>query len=74
MSVQILFRRGTAADWTTANPILGSGEPGFETDTGRLKIGDGINDWDTLSYVSGSSEISILEDLNNVSYACYGIR
>jgi hypothetical protein len=67
MSVQILFRRGTAADWTTANPILGSGEPGFETDTGLLKIGDGSSDWNSLSYVSGSSSVSILEDLTNVS-------
>ena len=54
MSVQILFRRGTAANWTTANPILGNGEPGFETDTGRLKIGDGSSSWNSLSYVEGT--------------------
>lgn len=54
MSVQFLFRRGTAAQWTSSNPVLGSGEPGFETDTGKMKIGNGSDDWGTLSYVQGS--------------------
>lgn len=45
MASRIQLRRGTAAQWTTANPILASGEPGRETDTGRLKIGDGVTAW-----------------------------
>ena len=50
MAVQIQFRRGTAAAWTTANPILAEGEMGIETDTDLFKIGDGITVWTQLSY------------------------
>lgn len=53
MVVQIQLRRGTAAEWTTADPILSSGELGVETDTGKFKVGDGINNWSGLSYSSG---------------------
>ena len=49
----IEFREGTAADWTAANPVLNSGEPGFESDTKKLKIGDGATAWNSLSYVTG---------------------
>jgi hypothetical protein len=47
-------RRGTAAQWTTANPLLRSGEPGFETDTGKIKFGDGVKFWNALGYLAGS--------------------
>lgn len=49
------FRRDTAANWTSANPTLDAGEPGFETDTGKLKIGDGSTAWGSLAYVSGGA-------------------
>lgn len=55
MAVQIQLRRGTAAQWTSANPTLAAGEAGFETDTGRLKIGDGVTAWSSLAYLSGGS-------------------
>lgn len=51
----IRLKRGTAAEWTSAKPVLKAGEPGFETDTGKLKIGNGINNWLTLPYVSSDS-------------------
>jgi hypothetical protein len=47
---QVQFRRGTASTWTSVNPTLGSGEPGYETDTGKLKIGDGVTLWNSLPY------------------------
>ena len=47
------LRGGTAADWTAANPVLASREPGAETDTGKLKIGDGSTAWSSLPYVGG---------------------
>lgn len=50
MAVRIQFRRGTAAEWTAANPILSSGEFGFETDTRQFKIGDGATVWSSLPY------------------------
>jgi hypothetical protein len=46
----IQFRRGTAAQWTAANPVLSAGELGYETDTGEFKIGDGTTAWITRPY------------------------
>ena len=45
------FKRGTAAKWVELNLILAAGEPGFEIDTGRLKIGDGKRAWLDLPYL-----------------------
>ena len=41
MSTKILFRRDTAANWATVNPVLLAGEIGIETDTYKFKIGNG---------------------------------
>jgi len=49
----IKFRRGIASDWTEKNEVLKLGEPGFEIDTYKLKIGDGELAWNDLPYVSG---------------------
>jgi hypothetical protein len=49
----IKLRRGIAAHWAVTNPILKSGEPGVETDTGKLKVGNGITPWLALGYISG---------------------
>jgi hypothetical protein len=46
----IEFRKGTIADWLAVDPILYESEPGYETNTGRMKIGDGINHWSVLPY------------------------
>jgi len=50
--VTLELKRGTAAEWISRNPILAQGELGFESDTGKLKIGDGITAWISLAYVS----------------------
>jgi hypothetical protein len=52
MAQQIQVRRGTAAEWTAANPTLATGEIGFETDTGRFKIGNGATAWTSRAYAS----------------------
>ena len=52
MSVTIKLKRGNASDWTSQNIVLASGEPGYELDTGQLKIGDGSTAWNSLSYAS----------------------
>lgn len=49
----IRLRRGTDAQWTAANPILSSGEPGYVTDLNQYKIGDGVTDWANLPYTTG---------------------
>jgi hypothetical protein len=46
----IKLRRDTASNWTTADSVLGSGEPGLETDTGKIKFGDGSTAWTSLAY------------------------
>jgi hypothetical protein len=51
----IKLRRGTAAEWTTANPVLAAGEMGIETDTARSKFGDGSTAWTSLNYTVGDS-------------------
>ncbi len=50
MAQQIQLRRGTAAQWTSADPILAEGELAVETDTDKFKIGDGVTAWSGLSY------------------------
>lgn len=55
MAVQVIkttfqLKRGTAARWKELNPVLRQGEPGFEYDTGKLKIGDGLTAYNDLKY------------------------
>jgi hypothetical protein len=49
-------RRGTAAQWISTNggagPVLNAGEMGWESDTNKFKIGDGVNNWTSLDYFS----------------------
>ncbi len=56
---QIQIRRGTASQWTSTNPTLASGEQGFETDTGKMKIGDGSTAWTSLSYFGGTGDVTL---------------
>jgi hypothetical protein len=56
---QFQFRRGTAAQWTSTNPTLGAGEPGYETDTGKFKIGNGSTAWNSLAYTGAGTVTSI---------------
>ena len=50
MAERIRFRRDLAATWQLVNPVLGNAEPGYETDTGKLKVGDGQTNWNDLDY------------------------
>lgn len=64
---RIQVRRGTAAEFSSANPVLGAGEPAFETDTNVLKVGDGSTAYNSLSAISGggggSGINNIIEDI-----------
>jgi hypothetical protein len=55
MAVQLQLRRGSAAQWTAANTLLAQGELGLETDTGKLKIGDGSTAWTSLAYYTAGA-------------------
>jgi hypothetical protein len=50
----IQLRSDTTANWTSVNPILAVGEQGFETDTGKFKIGTGSTAWNNLLYTTDS--------------------
>jgi hypothetical protein len=59
---RIRFRRDTASNWASANPVLLSGEAGYETDTGTFKIGNGASAWNALPAASKTR----LQDLTDV--------
>lgn len=51
MAIQrIQWKRGTAAQWTANNQVLANGEVGYETDTGKVKIGNGVDTWTVRPY------------------------
>ena len=52
MSVRLQFRRGTEAEWFAADTVLGEAEIGYEIDTKKIKVGNGITSWNSLSYVN----------------------
>lgn len=52
IDIRVKVRRKTAAEWTASNEVLLSGEWGKETDTGKLKQGDGVTVWNDLAYYS----------------------
>lgn len=54
MANRIQIRRDTSERWTEINPLLMEGEMGWETDTRRAKMGDGINNWNDLPYITVS--------------------
>jgi hypothetical protein len=57
----ILIRGWPAAQWATVNPVLANREMGVETNTGKIKFGDGVTLWANLPYAYGA----ILDGLQN---------
>lgn len=64
MAVRQQQRRGTAAQWTSANPILSAAEIGVEIDTNKFKIGDGTNRWADLVYFTPDAAQAIQDLLD----------
>jgi Major tropism determinant N-terminal domain len=62
MATRMQQRRGTAAQWTAANPILAAGEIGFETDTSKFKMGNGSSTWSALTYFANAAELANIID------------
>ena len=75
MANRIQIRRDTAANWTRVNPILSDGEPGLETDTNKVKYGDGTTAWASLDYASGGGGggNTLTNDTKTVSLGSDGI-
>jgi len=68
MASIIQIRRDTAANWTSANPTLAQGELGIETDTLKVKAGNGSTAWASLSYLintNGYATLTGAETLTN---------
>ena len=65
VNVRLQLRADTAANWTAANPTLLANEVGLETDTKKLKVGNGSSAWNSLAYfpsiVSGGTVLGNLE-------------
>jgi hypothetical protein len=63
MATRMQQRRGTAAQWTSTNagagPVLNAGEIGWESDTNRFKIGDGVNNWANLDYFADTNSTTV---------------
>ena len=61
MATRMQQRRGTAAQWTSSNnnngPILNAGEIGWESDTNKFKIGDGVSAWTALTYFVDATDV-----------------
>lgn len=65
-TTQLQIKRDTAANWTSADTVLALAEPGYESDTGKLKFGDGSTAWTSLAYnYSGLTEAEF-EQLENI--------
>ena len=62
MAIRMQQRRGTAEQWTSANPVLAEGEIGFEIDNNQFKLGDGVNQWANLSYFRNSNDVDEILD------------
>lgn len=69
MTVEYLiqFKRKPAASWIAKNPVLAKGEPGFELDTFKMKIGDGVTAWTSLPYQNGLGVTGNLQNLTDVT-------
>ena len=53
MTTRIKIRRDTTTNWQSNNPILALGEPAYDTDLNKLKIGDGNTNYNDLDYLGG---------------------
>lgn len=64
----IKLRRDDSVQWSMQNPILAEGEPGYELDSERLKIGDGKTHWNQLPYfgdVKLPGDFATVQDLTD---------
>ena len=67
VSTQMQVRRDTATNWTSSNPTLASGEIGFETNTGKFKIGTGSATWASLDYFGTDASVVTLTGVQTLT-------
>ena len=69
LNTRIQLKHGLAANWTKKNPVLLAGEMGIETDTLKMKVGDGASNWSDLGYL-GADANDILAIINENRDSC----
>lgn len=69
LNTRIQLKHGLAASWTKSNPVLLAGEVGIETDTLKMKVGDGTTNWRALGYLSADAN-DILAIINENRDSC----
>lgn len=69
MATRVQLRRDTASNWNSVNPTLAEGELGYETDTGKLKLGNGSTAWTSLGYYYFTVDLGDLSDVTITSAA-----
>ena len=69
MYYQIQIRRGTASEWTATNPILAAGELAVESDTNKMKVGNGSTAWNSLAYATATpTQLNLKADLASPTF------
>lgn len=71
------LRRGQSEAWKRVNPILRPGEPGYELDTNKLKLGDGVTPYNNLPYLKGECHLTADEKtiiLKDDIFSLYGFE
>jgi hypothetical protein len=58
VTITVRIRRQTAAAWTSGNPTPHDGQLCYETDTGLMKVGDGVTAWNSLAYTTASASLT----------------
>ncbi|NBW09755.1 MAG: hypothetical protein EBR82_17200 [Caulobacteraceae bacterium] len=74
VKVRFAAARDTAANWATANSLLSLGEFGYESDTGKLKVGNGSTRWNSLAYFDGSNAETIRDVIGAALGAGTGLQ
>ena len=69
LNTRIQLKHGLAAKWAERNPVLLAGEIGIETDTLKMKVGDGTSNWSALGYL-GADANDILTIINENRDSC----
>ena len=75
VNATLILRNDSAATWASKNPKLARGEVGIEIDTGLVKVGDGVHNFNNLEYINTSNDVDgVLTTLvnNKITVADYG--
>ena len=72
----VKLRSDTAANWTSADPVLGQGEMVIEYDTFKFKIGNGTDCWNDITnpYLVNTGDIEIADKITHIGDTDTAIR